>query len=132
MANLISLAELQVAKKAKVKLYECILLTSQYADIGNILISVVDSLNIDEETSQEVKRIVIKRQDSWGKRSLAYRINKIKKANYYALYVECNAETLVLFNKKLRMHQDVIRFLILEIDTLPVENPPIMMQATEK
>lgn len=120
----------------KKNLYECVIITSQYSDIENIIsfISEEPELKnqelIEQNTSHEKeKNLEIIRKESWGRRALAYKINSFKKAEYHVIYFYANSKGLSSINKRLRMCQNVIRFLNLKIKELPIKNPPISAQA---
>ena len=104
------------AKASEKKIYECILMLN-HNEIENVITTVTNDLNSSEFS--------ILHKETWGKRSLAYKISKNKSAYYFAFYVEANKSALEIFNKKLRMHQDIIRFLILDIKYVPEKMPPI-------
>lgn len=108
------------------KLYECILITT-HNEIDNILVSTTDGL--EGKNAGIEKNFSVLNKEFWGKRNLAYKINKNKKGYYSAIYISATPKTLEAFNKKLRMHQDVIRFMILAIDRIPHLNPPIMRES---
>ena len=55
----------------------------------------------------------IHRLEDWGRRQLAYPINKIHKAHYILMNIECNQETLGELKHSFRFNDAVIRHLIL-------------------
>jgi len=109
----------------KTNLYELVLIISQYAEIDSVLNGVQDDINQKTINEQQIFFSLMKKE-FWGKRNLAYKINKIKKADYHVVYFESSAEVLKLIERKLKMNQDVIRFLFLKIKEMPISNPPIM------
>ena len=56
-------------------------------------------------------------EEYWGLKSLAYEINKNKKAHYTMLILETLAEKIEEYERKLRLHEDVIRFMTIKIKT---------------
>lgn len=60
--------------------------------------------------------------DNWGKKTLAYSINKLPKAIYLCLYIECNPTALTELQYYLKFNQKVIRFLIIKKKTAFVKN----------
>ena len=110
------------SKSDERKLYECVLITS-YGEIDNIMTSVVAGIYSDNNVDSESFSIL--HRDNWGKRSFAYKIKKNKKGYYSAIYIRSTPEALKVFDKNLRMHQDIIRFLILSINSVPTKLPPI-------
>ncbi|MBV1876277.1 MAG: 30S ribosomal protein S6 [Pseudomonadales bacterium] len=55
----------------------------------------------------------VHRVEDWGRHQLAYPINKIHKAHYILLNVECGQDTLTELNTAFRFNDAVIRNLIL-------------------
>ena len=56
-------------------------------------------------------------EEYWGLKSLAYEINKNKKAHYNMLILETLPEKIEEYERKLRLHEDVIRFMTIKIKT---------------
>jgi small subunit ribosomal protein S6 len=55
----------------------------------------------------------IHRQEDWGRRQLAYPINKIHKAHYVLMNIECGAEALAELESAFRFNDAVLRNLIM-------------------
>ncbi|OGI57562.1 MAG: 30S ribosomal protein S6, partial [Candidatus Muproteobacteria bacterium RBG_19FT_COMBO_61_10] len=55
----------------------------------------------------------IHRLEDWGRRQLAYPINKIHKAHYVLMNIECSAEILQELETAFRFNDAVIRSLTL-------------------
>ena len=58
----------------------------------------------------------IHRQEDWGRRQLAYPINKIHKAHYILLNVECDQATLEEIKTGFRFNDAIIRHLITQLE----------------
>jgi len=58
----------------------------------------------------------IHRLEDWGRRQLAYPINKIHKAHYVLMNIECGAEPLKELDSAFRFNDAVIRNLIIKRD----------------
>lgn len=56
----------------------------------------------------------IHRLEDWGRRQLAYPINKVHKAHYVLMNIECNREILAELHHNFRFNDAVIRNLILQ------------------
>jgi small subunit ribosomal protein S6 len=56
-------------------------------------------------------------EEYWGLKNLAYEINKNKKAHYIMLIIESNPDKIDEYERKLRLHEDVIRFMTIKIKT---------------
>ena len=59
---------------------------------------------------------VIHRLEDWGRRQLAYTINKAHKAHYVLMNVECDQATLNQLNNAFRFNDAVIRELVFRRD----------------
>lgn len=55
----------------------------------------------------------IHREEDWGRKHLAYPINKIYKAHYLMLNIECGQETLDKLNYNFRFNDAILRNLII-------------------
>jgi len=73
----------------------------------------------------------IHRTEDWGRRQLAYPINKIHKAHYVLLNIECGKEILEELNTAFRFNDAVIRNLIMSKKHADTEDSPIMKQERE-
>ena len=67
----------------------------------------------------------IHRLEDWGRRQLAYPINKVHKAHYVLMNVECDADTLEQLSSAFRFNDAVIRNLIIRRDRAVVEPSPL-------
>ncbi len=67
----------------------------------------------------------IHRQEDWGRRQLAYPINKIHKAHYVLLNVECSQEVIDELAHNFRFNDAIIRDLIIRRDEAVTEVSPI-------
>ncbi|MGA2655522.1 MAG: 30S ribosomal protein S6 [Gammaproteobacteria bacterium] len=56
----------------------------------------------------------IHRFEDWGRRQLAYPINKVHKAHYVLMNIECNEDTLAELENAFRFNDAVIRKLVLQ------------------
>ena len=68
----------------------------------------------------------IHRQEDWGRRQLAYPINKIHKAHYILMNVECGQEVLDELNSTFRYNDAVLRSLVIRRDEAVTAESPIM------
>ncbi|MBT7543487.1 MAG: 30S ribosomal protein S6 [Gammaproteobacteria bacterium] len=59
----------------------------------------------------------IHREEDWGRRQLAYPINKIHKAHYILLNIECPLKTIEELSSNFKFNDAVIRNLILQKKT---------------
>jgi small subunit ribosomal protein S6 len=63
----------------------------------------------------------IHRLEDWGRRQLAYPINKIHKAHYVLMNIECNQEALDELESAFRFNDAVLRNMMLRMDTAVTE-----------
>ncbi len=68
----------------------------------------------------------VHRVEDWGRRQLAHAINKIHKAHYILLNIECDGDTLDELNNTFKFNDAVIRNLIMKRKSADTEDSPIM------
>ncbi len=73
----------------------------------------------------------VHRLEDWGRRQLAYPINKIHKAHYVLMNIECGNEVLKELTENFRYNDAVIRNMVIRRDEAITESS-IMLQAEEK
>ena len=74
----------------------------------------------------------IHRLEDWGRRQLAYPINKIHKAHYVLFNIETNGETLAELEELFRYNDAVIRSLVMRRDEAVTEESQLAKNADEK
>ncbi|WP_041522228.1 30S ribosomal protein S6 [Gilvimarinus agarilyticus] len=67
----------------------------------------------------------VHRLEDWGRRQMAYSINKIHKAHYVLLNVECSDEALEELTTNFRYNDAVLRNLVIRTDEAITEESPI-------
>lgn len=67
----------------------------------------------------------IHRLEDWGRRQLAYPINKIHKAHYVLMNIECDGDTLNELENTFRFNDAVIRHLTMRRDEAVTEASPL-------
>jgi len=55
----------------------------------------------------------LEKQEEWGKKELAYPINKKKNGIYFCLALKASSEALPKIDKKLKIEEGVMRYLII-------------------
>ena len=73
----------------------------------------------------------IHRLEDWGRRQLAYSINKIHKAHYVLMNIECDGPTLQQLNDAFRFNDAVIRNLVIRRDEAITE-PSFLLKAKDE
>jgi small subunit ribosomal protein S6 len=74
----------------------------------------------------------IHRQEDWGRRQLAYPINKIYKAHYVLLNIECDQDVRNDLESAFRFNDAVIRNLIMTRDEAITEMSPLAKEKAEE
>jgi len=74
----------------------------------------------------------IHRLEDWGRRQLAYPINKVHKAHYVLMNIECPTETMKELESAFRFNDAVIRNLILIMDEAVTEASPLAKSREER
>ncbi|MBX9812048.1 MAG: 30S ribosomal protein S6 [Burkholderiales bacterium] len=69
----------------------------------------------------------IHRLEDWGRRQLAYPIQKVHKAHYVLMNIECDGETLDELEHAFKFNDAVLRHLIIKMAG-PVSTPSAMMR----
>ena len=74
----------------------------------------------------------IHRLEDWGRRQLAYPINKVHKAHYVLMNVECSQAVLEEMQSAFRFNDAVIRNLIIQRDGPETEPSPLIRSRDER
>ena len=69
--------------------------------------------------------------ETWGLRSLAYRIAKNRKAHYVALDVDAPAAAIAELERQTGINEDIIRFMTIRVDAHE-KGPSAMMRRQER
>ena len=70
----------------------------------------------------------VHRFEDWGRRQLAYPINKIHKAHYVLMNVECSVEIMRELETGFKFNDAVIRNLVVRRDTAITEASPLVKE----
>lgn len=73
----------------------------------------------------------VHRLEDWGRRQLAYSINKIHKAHYVLMNVEAGKEVLEELTTSFRYNDAVLRNMVVRRDEAVTEESPIMKSEKE-
>jgi small subunit ribosomal protein S6 len=73
----------------------------------------------------------IHRTEDWGRRQLAYLIQKLHKAHYVLMNIECDQETLNELEHAFKFSDAILRHLTIRMDG-PVTDPSPMMRHEDK
>ena len=73
----------------------------------------------------------VHRLEDWGRRQLAYPIQKAHKAHYVLMNVECGKESIDELNSAFRFNDAVLRSLVISRDG-PVTEPSLLAKSKEE
>lgn len=68
----------------------------------------------------------IYRLEDWGRRQLAYPIQKLSKAHYVLMNIECSAEALDEITNAFRFNDAVLRHMVIRMDKPETEDSPLL------
>ena len=74
----------------------------------------------------------IHRLEDWGRRQLAYPIQKLHKAHYVLMNIECNTDTLEELSSAFRFNDAVLRNMIIHRKEAISDASPLMKKPEEK
>ncbi len=74
----------------------------------------------------------IHRLEDWGRRQLAYPIQKLHKAHYVLMNIECSTAVLDELNSSFRFNDAVIRNMVITRKEAVTEPSPLMKKPEEK
>ena len=74
----------------------------------------------------------IHRLEDWGRRQLAYSINKIHKAHYVLMNIECGGEELAELESVFRFNDAILRNMIIKCKEAITEQSPLMKEEESK
>ena len=74
----------------------------------------------------------IHRLEDWGRRQLAYPIQKLPKAHYVLLNIEGDGEVLAELENAFRFNDAVLRNLIIKRDNAITESSPLLKSSDER
>jgi len=77
-----------------------------------------DSKKVLDAVAQIIKKAkgTVEKIDDWGRKPMAYPINKFKEGGYVFLTTETDGATVLAVEKRLRQMEKVLRFLSLRLD----------------
>jgi small subunit ribosomal protein S6 len=74
---------------------------------------------------------MVHRDEDWGRKHLAYPIDKIYKAHYLMMNIECDKDTLDKLNYNFRFNDAILRNLIISKKEA-ITDPSIMVTESDK
>ena len=98
-------------------LYEHLLIARQ-----DISAQAVDALATHLKTIVEGEGGKIEKQEYWGLRGLAYRINKNRKGHYVLLNINAPSKAVIELERQLKINEDVLRYITVKVDQFDVSS----------
>ena len=106
--------------------YELVLLV--HPDQSDQVVGMVERyINLVKEQGGAIHRL-----EDWGRRQLAYPINKVHKAHYVLLNIEAGQQTLDELEELFRYNDAIIRSLVMRRDEAVTEESQLAKNADEK
>ncbi|MFH1157705.1 MAG: 30S ribosomal protein S6 [Pseudomonadota bacterium] len=72
----------------------------------------------------------LKKTESWGLRTLAYKIKKNRKGHYTLMHFDAPHKAIAEMERNMGLSEDVLRFMTVSIDKLP-EGPSAILKHTD-
>ena len=74
---------------------------------------------------------VVPKKESWGLRTLAYRIKKNRKGHYVLLNIDAPADAVHEMERQMRFNEDILRFMTVSVEAHE-EGPSAMLQKRDR
>ena len=116
----------QMKENASMALYEHVFLARQDLAQAQVDALAETATKIVEEGNGKVVKT-----ETWGLRSLAYRIAKNRKAHYVMLQIDGPAGVVAELERQTAINEDVIRYMTIRVDELE-QGPSAMMRRSER
>ncbi len=107
-------------------LYEHIFLARQDATPQQVEAMVATYKGVIESNGGKIEKV-----ESWGLKSLAYRIKKNRKAHFTLFNVDASPAAVAEMERQMRINEDILRFLTIRVEELETE-PSAMMQKRDR
>lgn len=107
-------------------LYEHVFLARQDLSQAQVDALAESATKIVEENQGKVVKT-----ETWGLRSLAYKIQKNRKAHFVMLDLDASGAAVAELERQTRMNEDVIRYMTVRVDEHE-KGPSVMMRKQER
>jgi small subunit ribosomal protein S6 len=91
----------------------------------------VDALAATATAIVEEGQGKVTKTETWGLKSIAYKIKRNRKAHYVMLNIEAPAGVVAELERQTAINEDVIRWLTVRVDALEAE-PSVMMRKQDR
>jgi len=107
-------------------LYEHVFLARQDLSQAQVDALAATATEIIETNQGKVVKV-----ETWGLRSLAYKIQKNRKAHFVLINIDAPAGVVAELERQTAINEDVIRFLTVRVDELE-SGPSVMMRKNDR
>lgn len=115
-----------VVKGRKMALYEHVFLARQ--DLSQ---AQVDALAAQATEIVEAGNGKVTKTETWGLKSLAYKIERNRKAHFVLLNIDAPGSVVAELERQTRINEDIIRYMTIRVDAHE-EGPSVMMRKNER
>ncbi len=91
----------------------------------------VDALAAQDTEIIESNNGKVTKTETWGLKSLAYKIDRNRKAHFVLLNIDCPGDVVAELERQTRINEDVIRYLTIRVDEHE-EGPSVMMRKNDR
>ena len=113
-------------KETPMPLYEHVFLARQ--DLSQ---AQVDALAETATKIVEDNKGKVVKTETWGLRTLTYKIQKNRKAHFVMLDIDASGDTIAELERQTRMNEDVIRYMTVRVDAHE-KGPSVMMRKSDR
>jgi small subunit ribosomal protein S6 len=113
-------------KEREMALYEHIFLARQ--DLSQ---AQVDALAATATEIVEANEGKVTKTETWGLRSLAYKIDRNRKAHFVMLNIDAPGSVVGELERQTRINEDVIRYMTIRVEAHE-DGPSVMMRKNER
>jgi len=107
-------------------LYEHVFLARQDLSQAQVDALAAQATEIIEANNGKVTKI-----ETWGLRSLAYKIARNRKAHFVLLNIDAPGSVVAELERQTRINEDIIRYMTVRVDAHE-EGPSVMMRKNER
>lgn len=113
-------------KETPMPMYEHVFLARQ--DLSQ---AQVDALAENATKIVEDNKGKVVKTETWGLRTLTYKIQKNRKAHFVMLDIEASGDTIAELERQTRMNEDIIRYMTVRVDEHE-QGPSVMMRKSDR
>ena len=108
-------------------LYESVIIGRQDLTVNQFELLVEEFISVLKSLKGDIKK-----KEYWGLRNLAYKINKNRKGHYSMLNIEGPSDAIIEYERLMRLHEDIVRFLTIRINKIDEKPSPIMSNKSDR